>query len=106
MMMHKWRSRQGALLMGLGVLAIVLLVTIPLVLEPNGAFGGSDNAGTAAIRQLAPQYDPTWTSNWWRPPGTETESMLFALQAAAGALLIGYAFGYLQRAQGSLVRGR
>ncbi|MBK8050039.1 MAG: energy-coupling factor ABC transporter substrate-binding protein [Anaerolineales bacterium] len=69
---------------------------MPLVLTPNGTFVGTDNVGSDVIRQLAPTYDSGWARNWWSPPGTETESMLFALQAAVGGLLVGYAFGYFK----------
>lgn len=31
---------------------------------------------------------------YMEPPSGEIESLLFALQAAIGALIIGYAFGY------------
>ena len=35
-----------------------------------------------------------WFSSIWEPPSGEIESLLFALQAAIGAIIIGYAFGY------------
>ncbi len=79
----------------LGALAIVLLLTIPLVLIKDSKFGGSDGAGSEAIAAIAPEYNSNWTTNWWEPPGGETESALFALQATAGGILIGYFFGYL-----------
>lgn len=81
---------------GLGVFMVVLLVAMPLVLMPGHTFVGSDNMGSSVIRQLAPTYDSSWVRNWWTPPGSETESMLFALQAAAGGMLVGYAFGYFR----------
>lgn len=80
----------------LGVFIVVLLVALPLVLTPNSAFVGTDNAGSDVIGQLAPAYDSGWIRNWWSPPGAETESMLFALQATVGGLLVGYAFGYFR----------
>lgn len=104
---HRDRPRQGVLLALLGIVAIVALLIVPLLLAPGSSFGGSDSAGAAAIQRIAPDYDVTWASNWWRPPGTETESMLFALQATAGGLLVGYAFGYLRgrKAAGAAAHG-
>ena len=78
----------------LGVIAIILLMAWPLMTVKNSDFGGSDGVGSQVIAQIAPDYDPNWIHNVWTPPGSETESMLFGLQAAAGGILIGYAFGY------------
>lgn len=83
----------------LGIIAIIILVTIPLIIVRDSQFTGSDNAGSAAIMRIAPDYNSHWTTNWWAPPGGETESMLFALQATAGGILIGYLFGYLRGRQ-------
>jgi cobalt/nickel transport protein len=78
-----------------GIIAIILLMAIPLVMVRDSKFGGSDGAGSEAIAQIAPEYNSAWTTNWWKPPGSETESALFALQATTGGVLIGYFFGYL-----------
>ena len=80
----------------IGVLLVILLMAVPLVFNHESQFAGSDGAGSDLIRTLAPDYDSTWIANWWTPPGSETESMLFALQATAGGLLIGYFFGYMR----------
>ena len=80
----------------LGIVAIIILATIPLLLVKDSQFTGSDNLGAQTIETIAPEYDSSWTSNWWTPPGGETESALFALQAAVGGILIGYVFGYLR----------
>lgn len=78
-----------------GILAILLLTTIPLFIIKDSQFGGSDGAGSEAIAEIAPNYNSSWASNWWTP-AKETESALFALQAAVGGILIGYGFGYLR----------
>ena len=78
----------------LGILAIIFLMAWPLLTIKDSEFGGSDGVGSEVIAQIAPDYDPTWISNIWTPPGGETESMLFGLQATAGGILIGYFFGY------------
>jgi len=79
-----------------GIFVILLLIAIPLFVVKDSEFGGSDGAGSDAIATIAPDYDSSWITNWWEPPGGETESALFALQAAIGGILIGYAFGYLR----------
>ena len=38
-------------------------------------------------------YHP-WFNSVWTPPSPEIESLLFALQAAFGAIIIGYFLGY------------
>lgn len=85
-MKSKWRN-------GLMLLAVVLLVVLPLLLV-NGEFGGADDAAEGAISEIDPTYTP-----WFKPladlPG-ETESMLFALQAAIGAGIIGYTVGLMK----------
>jgi len=69
------------------------IAAVPLMLAGGGAFKGSDDLGTAAIVALAPDYQP-WFKPLWSPPSGEVESLLFSLQAAAGAGLIGYYLGY------------
>jgi cobalt/nickel transport protein len=77
-MKSKWKN-------GLMLLGVVLLVVLPLLFV-KGEFGGADDAAEGAITEIDPGYKP-----WFKPltelPG-ETESMLFALQAALGAGVI------------------
>lgn len=78
-------------------LAIVLLTALPLWLiqkpaDGSEAFGGSDAQGQQAISQISPHYRP-WFESLMTPPGKEIESLLFALQAALGAGIIGYWLG-------------
>ena len=83
----------------IGIFLIVLLMALPLLLVEDSEFGGSDGAGSEAITAIAPDYDSEWITNWWEPPGGETESALFALQAAIGGIFIGYVIGYLRGRQ-------
>lgn len=76
---------------------VILLVALPLLVVRNSEFGGSDNAAERAITTINPNYQP-WFKPLWEPPGAEIESLLFALQAAIGASVIGYFFG-LKRGQ-------
>ena len=59
--------------------------------EDDGYFGGADDAAGEAIEQSG--FKP-WASSIWEPPSGEIESLLFALQAAIGAIIIGYFIGY------------
>lgn len=72
---------------------ILVLVAIPFLINQNASFGGADGAAEGIIKKLAPKYDP-WFGSVWSPPSGEIESLLFTLQAAVGALLIGYYIGY------------
>lgn len=76
---------------------VILLAVAPLFLHRDSEFGGADGEAETAITEIAPDYEP-WFSPIWEPPGGETESLLFALQAALGAGFIGYFFG-LKRGQ-------
>jgi len=81
-----------------GILAAVVLLTVLplwLVNAPpggEGMFGGSDDAARAAIGTVAPGYRP-WFAPVIEPASAEIASLLFALQAAAGAGVIGYWLG-------------
>jgi len=75
------------------LIAVVLLAVLPLIFA-KGAFGGSDDAAEQLIQSIAPSYTP-WFSSLFELPA-ETESMLFALQAAIGAGFIGFAFGFFK----------
>lgn len=71
----------------------VAIVAAPLVLPGlGGEFKGSDDLGTDAILESRPGYQP-WFQPLWKPPSDEIESMLFALQAALGAGVLGYLIG-------------
>ncbi|WP_295721976.1 energy-coupling factor ABC transporter substrate-binding protein [uncultured Methanobrevibacter sp.] len=79
------------------VLVIIILVA-PMIMynglgEDQGMFGGSDDKGVDVIGELDHSYKP-WFESIWEPPSGEVESLLFAVQAAIGAIIIGYAFGY------------
>lgn len=72
---------------------VVLLAVMPLVLVRDAEFGGADGAASELIAQIDPAVEP-WFAPIWEPPGGETESLLFALQAALGAGFIGYFLGF------------
>lgn len=79
------------------LLCIVAVILIfPLALyngkgEDQGYFGGADDQGPEYIESTG--YHP-WFHSIWEPPSGEIESLLFALQSAIGAIIIGYFLGY------------
>lgn len=73
------------------IVVVVTLFAAPLLLFPNAEYGGADGAAADAISEEG--YEP-WFSPIWTPPSGEIESLLFALQATIGALIIGYFVGY------------
>jgi cobalt/nickel transport protein len=76
------------------LLAVIVLAILPLVIHHRGdaEFAGADGEAEAAISEIRPDYKP-WASPLWEPPSGEIESLLFALQAAIGAGLVGFYFG-------------
>lgn len=82
-------------------LAIVLLTVSPLLAlgtqqapanTERATFGGADERAQAAIGTLAPNYRP-WFAPVLEPASAEIASLLFALQAALGAGVIGFWLG-------------
>ncbi len=71
---------------------IVLLTVLPLWLAGGAAFGGADDLARQAVGTIAPGYEP-WFSPVFEPASGEIASLLFALQAALGAGVIGYWLG-------------
>lgn len=79
------------------LMAIVLLVSMPLVMSRNNhgddAFAGTDDKACALVETMSPGYKP-WIKPLWNPPSGEIATLLFSLQAALGAGVIGYYLGY------------
>jgi cobalt/nickel transport protein len=73
------------------IAVMVGLFVVPLILLPDAEFGGADGGAEQAISDTG--YEP-WFTPIWEPPSGEIESLLFALQAAVGAMIIGYFVGY------------
>ena len=72
--------------------AVVATTVLPLWLA-GGAFGGADDAARQAVGTIAPGYRP-WFAPLVEPASAEVASLLFALQAAAGAGVIGFWLGH------------
>ncbi|MDS1029379.1 energy-coupling factor ABC transporter substrate-binding protein [Bacillota bacterium LX-D] len=74
---------------------VVFLAAVPLFVNKSAAFSGADSQAEEAITELQPNYH-VWAAPIWEPPSGEVESLLFALQAALGAGLLGYYLGTLR----------
>ncbi|HZG70887.1 MAG TPA: energy-coupling factor ABC transporter substrate-binding protein, partial [Chondromyces sp.] len=70
-----------------------LLAVVPLAVMDEAEFLGADGEAEAKIAEISPDYEP-WFQSIWEPPSGEVESLLFSLQAAAGAIVIGYVIGF------------
>lgn len=79
-------------------LLLVGLCVFPLLWNKDSDFAGTDAQAGELIMKIAPDYQP-WTESWWSPPGSETESLLFCLQAALGAGVFCFCAGYLLAAK-------
>ena len=84
------------------IIAVVVLAAFPLVYvqhpapDANGEsaeiFAGADDSAKDMISEIDPSYKP-WFESLIEPASGEIASMLFALQAAIGAGVIGYYIG-------------
>jgi cobalt/nickel transport protein len=76
--------------------AVVALAVVPLFIhapvENGKAFAGADGQAESLIGTIQPGYE-AWFSPVFEPPSSEIESLLFSLQAALGAGVIGFYFG-------------
>ena len=77
------------------ILLVVIIGIFPLLTIRNSEFSGVDGKAEEINQEINPNYKP-WLENIVKLPGGETESLLFALQAALGAGVIGYVLGYLK----------
>lgn len=81
------------------VIAVIIAV-VPLFIMKGAEFGGSDDAGSQVVAEIAgddfkPWFTPVLeTALGGELPG-EVESMLFCVQTGIGVGIIAYCFGYL-----------
>lgn len=73
---------------------VVILAAVPLVFCKGAEFSGADGQAQQAIVQTDPDYKP-WFEGLDGPASGEIESLLFALQAAVGAGIVGFVLGRL-----------
>ncbi|ADU94182.1 energy-coupling factor ABC transporter substrate-binding protein [Geobacillus sp. Y412MC52] len=74
------------------LLLAALSIVVPLWWARGSAFGGTDDQAEKAIQAINPHYRP-WFESIFTLPGGEVETLLFSLQAALGAGVIGYVVG-------------
>lgn len=77
------------------LLLVVVISVVPLFIAKGAEFGGADGEAEVAITEIATDYEP-WFEPLIEPASGEIESLLFALQAAGGAAVLAYGFGYLK----------
>ncbi len=89
-------KNKNTLWINLILIAIVIgLAILPLVIVKDAEFGGADGQAEEAIGEINADYEP-WFSSFFEPASGEIESLLFALQAAIGAGIVGYGLGYMK----------
>lgn len=90
----------------IGLIALVILLTaLPLAFNRAADFSGADSRAQTQILADNPGYKP-WAESPIRLPGAETESLLFSLQAAAGAGVLAYGLGYMKGRRKGREEGR
>ena len=77
------------------ILVVIALAVVPLFIAKDAEFSGADGQAEEAITEINADYEP-WFAPIFEPKSGEIESLLFALQAAIGAGVIGYGLGYLK----------
>ena len=79
------------------VLAILLIFAAQFIYmssTTDAEYGGADGEAENVINDITGgTYEPI-AEPVWEPPSGEIESLLFGLQAAIGAGVLGYFFGY------------
>ena len=76
------------------VLAIFIAAFAYTSSTGNHEWSGADDQPEEVISDLSGGSYHPWAQSIWTPPSGEIESLLFALQAAFGAIIIGYFLGY------------
>ncbi|SHK18438.1 cobalt/nickel transport protein [Hathewaya proteolytica DSM 3090] len=86
-------SKKNVIGIILALLICAVILVVPLMTIKDSDFGGADDKAEDVIAKVNPGYEP-WQESVIELPGGETESLLFCLQAALGAGVVGYGFGY------------
>ena len=77
------------------IIVLIIMITLPLLILKDAEFGGADGQAEEVITEINPDYEP-WFSPLIEPASGEIESLLFSLQAALGAGVIGYFYGFVK----------
>ncbi len=78
---------------------VIVLAVLPLITLKNAEFAGADGLAETAITEINPDYEP-WFSSLYEPASGEIESLLFAVQAALGAGVVGFILGRITAKKG------
>jgi cobalt/nickel transport protein len=73
------------------ILAVIVIFTVPFVINSNAEFSGTDGQGPEAIE--ASGYTP-WITPMAYIPDELGERLLFSLQVAIGGVIMGYFVGH------------
>jgi cobalt/nickel transport protein len=86
---------------GFGLEAAVLILLLLFIAsfaytssKGSHQWSGADSQAEGVISDLTDGAYKPWYQSIYQPPSGEIESLLFALQAAVGSLIIGYFLGY------------
>lgn len=82
------------------LLIVIVLTFSPLIIMKNAEFAGADGMAEQAVTEIDPDYKP-WFSPIYEPASGEIESLLFALQAAIGAGVVGFILGRITAKKGN-----
>ena len=79
------------------LIAVILIAFIPLFLNKDASFGGSDDAGSQVVEEVNSGFEPLFTPLLesilgGELPG-EVESMLFCVQTGIGVGIIAFFMG-------------
>ena len=81
-------------LLTLGVIVLFIAAFAYVSSTQNHEWSGADGQAEDVISDLTGGTYTQWFQSIYTPPSGEIESLLFALQAAIGSLIIGYFLGY------------
>ena len=81
-------------LITLGVIVLFIAAFAYVSGSQDHEWGGADGQAEGVISDLTGGTYTPWFQSIYQPPSGEIESLLFALQAAIGSLIIGYFLGY------------
>jgi cobalt/nickel transport protein len=78
----------------ISLLLLLVYITASQPIKGAGEWAGGDALLVNQIEGVSGgEYKP-WFKPVWEPPSGEIETFLFSLQAAFGAIIIGYYIGY------------
>jgi len=78
------------------LILVVIIAVTPMVMysdlgEDHDYFTGTDDVASDIVEQSGYEPNPI---TLWEPPSAEIESLLFAVQAAIGGIILGYFLGF------------